>query len=120
MSAMTVEFSLQSEMMTTLRLTTGGVASAAGLSFDDGEDCKVCVTESLLLLSHAGFKRARVCFETENGLRVLVEGLESGMAQPAQEDEISVALLSALAGDVTMEKSGGQIAKIRFRFGLGS
>ena len=53
---------LRREMMTAVRLAAGGVCSAAGMSYDDGEDCKVCVTESLLLLLRRGFSSARVSF----------------------------------------------------------
>ena len=41
---LSLELQLKNELMTTVRLAVGGAASAAGLSYDDGEDCKVCVT----------------------------------------------------------------------------
>lgn len=111
---------LKREMMTTVRLATGGVCSVAGMSYDGGEDCKVCVTESLLLLMRRGFTSARVCFfaEEEGGIGVRVTGEAPGALSPfSEEDEIALALLNALASDVTMEKSEGEVSAIAFLFG---
>ena len=111
---------LRREMMTTVRLATGGVCSAAGLSYDGGEDCKVCVTESLLLLMRRGYFAADVCFTApaEGGVRVCVTG-EEGVAEQtdSDEDEIALALLNALAEDVTMDQDGGALRAIAFAFG---
>ena len=113
-----MEFALRNELMTTVRLATGGVCSVAGLSLDDGEDCKVCVTESLLLLKHRGYTSAGIVFSCEDGLSVAIEGKEgNGERSAAAEDEISAALLSALAENVIMEKREGELAAISFRFG---
>lgn len=114
---LTLDFDLKNELMTTVRLTTGGAASVAGLSYDDGEDCKVCVAECLLLLSHRGFTRARVCYFLDGGLRVEAEGVGAPTGEDNTEgDEISVALLNALASSVALEHSGGTVCKISFRF----
>lgn len=118
MNDITLEFPLQSALNTTVRLTTGGVCAFAGLSFDDGEDCKVCVTESLLLLAGRGFTRARLTFSGEEGLTAVIEGRDRAETpSKAEGDEISAALISALAENVVMEKADGEIYKIRFEFG---
>ena len=112
---------LRREMMTTVRLATGGVCSAAAMSYDGGEDCKVCVTESLLLLMRRGYSAASVCFsarEEGGGVRVCVTGSEGSCGQAASdEDEIALALLNALAEDVTMDRDGGALKAIAFAFG---
>lgn len=111
---------LRREMMTTVRLATGGVCSAAGMSYDGGEDCKVCVTESLLLLMRRGFSAASVCFSAaqDGGMQVRVTG-EEGAADlpPSDEDEIALALLNALASDVAMDRTDGAPGAIAFVFG---
>ena len=62
------------EVMTAVRLATGAVCSLAGLDLDRGEDCKVCVTESLLLLTHEGFSEANVHFSWVDRLETDEEG----------------------------------------------
>lgn len=111
---------LKREMMTAVRLATGGVCSSAGMSYDGGEDCKVCVTESLLLLMRRGFVSARVCFcaAADGGIQVRVTGEEGAAAVPlADEDEIALALLNALAEDVAMDRADDTIRAIVFTFG---
>ena len=109
---------LQSELLTTVRLLTGGVCSLAGLGLEESEDCKVCVTESLLLLKHAGFLSARLVFTRGEGLRVFAEGEEGGgEAGSSMEEEISVALLEALVEDLKMERSGQGVTSVSFGFG---
>lgn len=114
---MNIRIPLGSDMMTTVRLATGGVCSLKGLDLDASEDCKVCVTESLLLIRHAGFGHATIVFSEDDGLLVAIEG--QGVCEtavPAPEDEISAALLEALAEDVRMEKCEGGITAVFFRF----
>ena len=83
---------LRREMMTTVRLATGGVCAVAGLSYDGGEDCKVCVTESLLLLMRRGFTAADVRFTAcDRGIDVRVQGTE-GSADLALTDRAESAL----------------------------
>ena len=109
---------LRREMMTTVRLATGGVCAVAGLSYDGGEDCKVCVTESLLLLKHAGFLSAHLIFTREEGIRVFAEGEEGGgEALSSMEEEISIALLQALVEDLKMERSESGVTSVSFGFG---
>ena len=109
---------LQSELLTTVRLLTGGVCSLAGLGLEESEDCKVCVTESLLLLKHAGFLSARLIFTREEGIRVAVQGEEGGgEAVSSMEEEISVALLQALVEDLKMERTESGVTSVSFGFG---
>ena len=114
---MSMRFPLESNLMTTIRLAAGGICSHAGLDLDASEDFKVCVTESLLLLMHAGFRSAHAEFSEENGLLAVLTGENrGGTVSNATEDEISAALLSALAKNVDMEREGGAPVKIAFRF----
>lgn len=117
---LTLNVLLKNELMTTVRLATGGVCSLVGLSLDGSEDCKVCVTESLLLLMHGGYPSACVRFCTDGGLSVEVtgEGVRRSLREYA-EDEISVALLNALTEGVNLQKEGGCLRTIGFRFGNG-
>lgn len=115
---MNMRFPLGSEMMTTVRLTTGGLCALSGFDMDESEDCKVCVTESLLLLMHAGFSHATLSFTEEDGelaICVLGDG-ERSEAHTMPEDEISASLLEALARQVAFEKQGGSLVAVSFRF----
>ena len=103
---------LRREMMTTVRLATGGVCSAAGMSYDGGE--------SLLLLMRRGFSAASVCFSAaqDGGMQVRVTGEEGAAGlPPSDEDEIALALLNALASDVAMDRTDGAPGAIAFVFG---
>lgn len=114
---MTLSFPLKSEFMTTIRLATGGVCSLAGLDLDESEDCKVCVTESLLILKRNGYRAATLTFAADAGLRVCVRGAEKSEATPSDEDEISYALLGALVKGLDLEKQDDCVAAIGFAFG---
>ena len=115
---LSLRVALSPDVMTTVRLATGGVCSLVSLSYDDGEDCKVCVTESLLLLLRGGYASARVAFADGDELSVSVEGDgECGQSAGCEEDEIALALINALARGVVMERRDGTIAKITFTFG---
>ncbi len=115
---LSLRLALSPDVMTTVRLATGGVCSLLSLSYDDGEDCKVCVTESLLLLLRGGYAHARVVFADGDALSVLVEGEgETSAHAENDEDEIALALINALAQDVEMKKEGGTVAKVTFTFG---
>ena len=114
---LSLSFELNRELMTTLRLATGGVCSLVGLDIDETEDCKVCVTESLLLLMHCGYSSARVSFEEDGGLFVHIEAEgEKREAEESPDDGISSALLFALAQEVNMEKEKDCLKAIGFRF----
>lgn len=110
-------FQFNRELMTTLRLTTGGICSFVGLDIEDTEDCKVCVTESLLLLMHSGYPAARVSFSEDEGVLVRIEADGSSIeGQESADDGISCALLGALARDVNIEKENDCPKAIEFRF----
>ena len=114
---LSLNFQLNSDLMTTLRLATGGICSLAGLDIDETEDCKVCVTESLLLLMHNGYSAARVNFYEDGGVYIHIEA--EGNKQESMEaldDGISSALLFALAQEVNMEKESDALKAIGFRF----
>ena len=114
---MSMRFPLESNLMTTIRLAAGGISSLAGLNLDASEDFKVCVTESLLLLMHAGFRNACAEFSEEDGVHAVITGENrSGAVSNGTEDEIGVALLNALAENVAMEQAEGAPVKIAFRF----
>lgn len=114
MELITLEFPLDRDVMTTVRLTTGGICSLVGFNLEDAEDCKVCVTESLLLLLHSGSSRAKLRFEREEKLLVTVEGEGEPIVCDSMEEEISVALLRALVEDLTVQSENG-VTRIRFR-----
>ena len=114
---LSLDCQLNSELMTTVRLATGGICSHVGLDIDATEDCKVCVTESLLLLMHGGYPQARVSFYEDGGVYVQIkaEG-EKREGKACIDDGISSALLFALANDVNMEKEKDCLKAIEFRF----
>ena len=103
-------------LMTTVRLTVGGITAAAGLDVDEGEDFKVCVTEALLIFKRNGFEEASVRFDfLENGLSARILGNNFTQNTPSEnfEDEISYALLGALVDEVNFEKqSDGRVNAI--------
>ena len=110
-------FQLNHDLMTTLRLATGGICSLVGLDMDTTEDCKVCITESLLLLMHSGYTAAHVNFHEDGGVYVRIEAEgEKRESEESVDDGISSALLFALASEVNMEKEGDFLKAIGFRF----
>jgi len=114
---LSLEFTLKRELFTTLRLTTGGVCSLAGLNMEESEDCKVCITEALLLLMHGGCRSAKISFSADDGIYVKIEGEEYFVSEENYpDDEISSALLAALAEDVEMQKEEGSLRTVGFRF----
>ena len=114
---LSLDFELNHELMTTLRLTTGGICSLAGLDLEEAEDCKVCVTESLLLIMHGGYPAAHLSFIEDGGVNVCIEakGNKQGSIE-VPDDGISSALLCALAENVNMKKENDCLKAIEFRF----
>ncbi len=112
-----ISFPLKSELMTTVRLAAGGVCAMKGLDIDAAEDCKVCITESLLLLKHRGYLTANIFFYEGEALSVRIEGEGEGEGEPSPEDDISLALLSALLGDVETTERGGKLHSVSFEIG---
>ena len=116
---MTMRFALKNDLMTTVRLATGGVCSLAGLDLDASEDCKVCVTESLLLLLRGGFRSATLSFSCEETLRVRIAGEgERERETSGVEDGLSVALLRALVETLTLEGGESSPSAVVFEFGI--
>ncbi len=110
-------FPLRSELLTSVRLAAGGMCALKGLDIEQTEDCKVCITESLLLLKHRGYSSASVRFFEGEKLSVRIEGMGEGEAEESAEDEISLALLSALLGEVGMTEKGGRLLAVSFEIG---
>lgn len=104
-------------LMTTVRLTVGGLAAAAGLDMDEGEDFKVCVTEALLIFKRNGFTAATAFFELKDGLTAVLsaENFSEKGKEGGFEDEISYALLGALVDDVAFEKKDGAVTGITLK-----
>ena len=116
---MKVCFPIRTELMTTVRLMTGGLGSHVGLGVDDTEDCKACVTESLLMLLSAGYRSAELLFSEDDGLSVSVTGTDKTQNKVSMyEEEISMALLEALSEGFVIEKEAGVLRTLRFRFAL--
>lgn len=117
MKLMSLEFPLNKDVLTTVRLVTGGVCALVGFGLDEAEDCKVCVTESLLLLLGSGGKTARVSFQRGDTLLISLEAENAGEeAVSSLEEEISVALLKALVRDLKIVREK-ECARISFGFG---
>ena len=109
---------LESGLMTTARLTAGGICSLLGLDVDESEDCKVCLTESLLLLRHAGYLEASILFSQGDGLHVSIAGEGDAKEEGEHaEDEISYALLGALNDTVVLERESDRLKRVTFCFG---
>ena len=118
MKLMSLEFPLSHEILTSVRLVTGGICALAGFDLDEAEDCKVSVTESLLLLLHHGGQTARVCFERkEEALKISFESENNDTgSEKTAEEEISVALLSALVSELDICTHGKNM-RISFEIG---
>ncbi|MCM1437617.1 MAG: hypothetical protein NC131_00195 [Roseburia sp.] len=111
MKDFSVEFCLaDSEYMTALRLVVGAVCAAADTDLDAAEDMKVCVTESCLILKGCGFENAKISIGAEGGVHAQVEG--AGGTPAESDNEFSLALVSALVTDCTLERKGGAISKL--------
>lgn len=118
MKLMSLEFPLNHSILTAVRLVTGGICAQLGFDLDGTEDCKVCVTESLLMFSRRGGKNVRVVFEKEDCLKISFESEKTEqLGEKTAEDEISVALLSALVHDLFIDAENG---RLRISFGIGS
>ena len=106
-----VKFHLaDSEYMTALRLVTGAVCSAHEVDLDTLEDFKVCVTESAIILKNCGFESVNVRFG--GGEKVSCEVAGEGGNPCAGENELSLALISALVGECKIERRGEIIEKV--------
>ena len=99
-----------SEYMTALRLVTGAVCNAHGLDVDTLEDFKVCVTESAIILKNCGFETVTVVFC--GGDTVVCKVCGNGGKPCGGDNELSLALISALVGDCEIKRRGEIIEKV--------
>ncbi len=114
MKEFTVEFHLaDSEYNTALRLVAGAVAGAAGADVDAMEDFKVCITEGALILKNCGSEVVKVVFKTEDGVSAEISGF--GGTPREGDNELSLALISALVADCAIEKAGEVIKKLTLK-----
>ena len=106
-----VKFHLaDSEYMTALRLVCGAACSVHGLDVDALEDFKVCVTESAIIRKNCGFDEVEVTFGGGEKFTACVEGF--GGKPEEGENELSLALISALVGGCEIERRGEIITKL--------
>ena len=109
-----IEFCLaDSEYMTALRLAVGAVCAAADVEIDSAEDMKVCVTESCLILKGCGFDGVKVSLGIEGGVHAVIEGV--GGLPVESDNEFSLALVSALVADCSLERTNGAISKLTLK-----
>ena len=102
-----------SEYMTAVRLAVGAVCAAADVNIDSAEDMKVCVTESCLILKGCGFESVKISLGIGGGVNAEIEGLGGS---PVESDiDFSLALVSALVADCTLEKTDGVISKLTLK-----
>ncbi len=109
-----VKFNLaDSEYMTALRLVTGAVCTVHGLDVDTLEDFKVCVTESVIMLKNCGFESAKVVFCGGERVGCTVTG--EGGKPCGGDNELSLALISALVGECDIKRRGEIIEEVILR-----
>ncbi len=99
-----------SEYFTALRLVSGAVCNAYGAGFDALEDFKVCVTESALILKNCGFEIVDVTFGGTEEVTCVLCG--KGGKPSDGDNELSLALVSALVRECKFEKNGEVIEKV--------
>lgn len=108
-----VKFQLaDSEYMTALRLVTGAVCNAHEVDLDTLEDFKVCVTESAIILKNCGFESVVVTFGGD-GVQCTVAG--EGGSPKEGDNELSLALISALVGECEISRRGGAIERVTLK-----
>ena len=102
-----------SEYMTAVRLAVGAVCAAADVNIDSAEDMKVCVTESCLILKGCGCEGVKIPLGIGGGVNAEIEGVGGS---PVESDiDFSLALVSALVADCTLEKTDGVISKLTLK-----
>ena len=116
MDTFSITTPLTGEYFTTVRLTVGGVCALAGFDVDSTEDFQVCVTESLLILNRNGFASATISLSVGRELACEIAGEQlKGDIIDTPENEISLALLSALLGSVDFVNEANRVVKIKFK-----
>lgn len=114
MKDFTVKFHLSdSEYMTALRLVCGAVCSAHGLDLDELEDFKVCVTESAIILKNCGFEEVTATFP--GGEEVVCTVYGEGGTPKEGENELSLALVSALVKECDIVRRGDIIERVTLK-----
>lgn len=113
MKDFTVEFNLSdSEYLTALRLVAGAVCTVRDIDVDTMEDFKVCVTESTIILKNCGFESVRITFSGE-GAACTAVGVGG---KPVEcENELSLALISALIGECDIKSEGKIIRELTLK-----
>ena len=116
MDTFSITTPLTGEYFTTVRLTVGGVCALEGFDVDTTEDFKVCVTECLLILNRNGFAAATISLTLGRELACEITGEQlKGDIIDTPENDISLALLSALLGSVEFINEGNRVVKINFK-----
>ena len=106
-----VKFNLSDdEYLTALRLAAGSVAAIREIDLDTAEDFKVCVTESVLILKSCCFEEVGITFKVDGGVCCIAEGI--GGNPKEGENELSLALISALMENCEIERSGDIIKRV--------
>lgn len=114
MKELVLKFNLaDSEYLTAVRLVTGAVCSVHEVDLDTLEDFKVCVTESIIILKNCGFESVFVEFGGENDMRCTVSG--EGGSPCAGENELSLALISALVKECDLKRRGEIIERVTLK-----
>ena len=114
MKDFTVKFYLSdSEYMTALRLVCGAVCSVHGLDLDATEDFKVCVTESAIILKRCGFDSVTATFSGGEDVACTVYG--EGGSPVEGENELSLALVSALVKECDIVRHGDVIKRVTIK-----
>lgn len=114
MKEFTVKFNLaDSEYLTALRLVAGAICNVREIDLDTLEDFKVCVTESAIILKNCGFSSVEVVFGGEDELYCTLSG--EGGTPVAGDNELSLALVSALVADCELKKQDEIIEKVTLK-----
>lgn len=109
MKAFTINFSLSdSEYLTAVRLIAGAVCSLREVDVDTVEDFKVCVTECANVLKNCGFESVKMSFA--GGEKASCEVKGEGGVPKGGDNELSLALISALVAECDIKKDGDIIS----------
>jgi hypothetical protein len=111
-----INFALaDSSYLTAVRLVVGAICAQSDVDLDCTEDFKVCVTESCLILKNCGFDRAEITFKKgdgQNKSNVVAEVCGIGGTPCEGDNELSLALVSALVASCKIEKTQNVIGKV--------
>lgn len=114
MKEISLKFHLaDSEYMTALRLVTTAVCSAHEVDVDTLEDFKVCVTEGVIILKNCGFEAVSAVFGGGDSVSCTLSG-EGGNPKEG-ENELSLALISALVDECVISRKGEIIEKVTLK-----